>query len=54
MNFNFERLCARHSKEGEPLTIHKLGRCRRGFKPHQKTIEQRGVSVFRDFLGTKG
>ena len=42
-------LCAKHAGDEEQLRIHKLGRCRRGFRPHEPTIRKRGLGALRDF-----
>jgi len=43
-------LCAKHGSNEEPLRIHKLGRCRRGFKPDAKEATKRGLNVLGEFM----
>ena len=44
-------LCTNYKYQGEPLKTHKLGRCRRGFKPEGSTISTRGLSAYLEFMG---
>lgn len=44
-------ICAKHSPhEGEPLKIHALGRCARGFKLDPAVAVKRGLGVLGEFL----
>ena len=45
--------CAKYGTNEEPMLILRPGRCSQKFKPHNKTIQQRGLGGFREFLGNK-
>jgi len=42
-------LCAKYSTTEEPLRIHKLGRCARGFKTDPNEMRGRGLNALTDF-----
>lgn len=46
--------CAKHGTNEEPLTILRMGRCRRGFMLDERTLQQRGLTGFRVLAEAKG
>ncbi len=44
-------LCTKYGSNEEPLKVHKLGRCRRGFKRDSDMAIRRGASGMMEFLG---